>query len=266
MNCLGMPLSDAEPTSCQNCDARLSSAYCPECGQRASAGQLSLRGMGRDFIEIVVQVETRLLHTVWGLLRAPQTTLRGYFSGRRRRYTHPFALLVIAATIYLLVTSLFREADWQEFHRALNTDAVEAMSTGQRERFIAFYRTMRSGLPYLMLLLTLPGAVLVRSCFPRRGHTVAEYWVVALYAVSLALLLESLLALMFLACSLPTLALSMSTNFLQLVAQVYLLYVFLRGGFTTFARVALVAGACFIAMNWLQGYAAYQYALWPTGH
>jgi hypothetical protein len=257
-----MPLSDLKPILCRNCDAPLSSAYCPLCGQRAAEGQLSLRGMGRDFVEMIVQVETRLLHTLWGLLSAPQTTLLSYFSGRRRRYTHPFALLVIAATIYLLVTSLFREADWQEFHRALSTDAVEAMSAGQRERFIVFYRTMRSGLPYLMLLLTLPGALLLRGCFPRRGHTVAEYWVVALYAVSLALVAETVFALVFAACSLPTLALSMSTSFLQLLAQVCLLYAFLRGGLGSFLRVVLVAGACFVAMNWLQGYAAYQYALW----
>src|SRR6202008_1341352 len=150
-----------------------------------------------------------LLHTLWGLLRTPQTMLRCYFAGQRRRYTHPFALLVIAATVYLLVTSLFAETDWQEFHRALNNDAVAAMTAAQRERFIAFYRTMRSGLPYLMLLLTLPGAWFVRLCFPRRGHTVAEYWVVALYAVSLALLMETLLALAFIVFSVPTLALSM---------------------------------------------------------
>jgi len=262
-----MTLPEFKPTTlCQNCDACLSSAYCPECGQRAAEGQLSLRGMGRDFIEMVVQLETRLLHTLWGLLRAPRTTLQSYFGGRRRRYTHPFALLVITATAYLLVTSLFKEADWQEFHRALGTDAVEAMSAGQRERFIAFYRTMRSCLPYLMLILTLPGAMLLRSCFPRRGHTVAEYWVVALYSMSLALVTETLLALVFFVCSVPTLALSMSTNFLQLVAQVYLLYAFLRGGLGTFVRVALVAGACFVGMNWLQGYVAYQYALSLPSH
>jgi hypothetical protein len=262
MSCLAMTNPNPNLTVCQNCDALLSSAYCPECGQRAMEGQLTLRGMGRDFVEMIVQVETRLLHTVWGLLRAPQTTLRCYFAGRRRCYTHPFALLVVVATIYLLATSLFKDSDWQEFHRALSTDAVEAMSAAQRERFIAFYRTMRSGLPYLMLLLTLPGALFVRACFPRRGHTVAEYWVVALYAVSLALLTETLLALVCLAFSLPTLALSMSTSFLQLIAQIYLLCAFLRGGFGTFVRVALIAGVCFVAMNWLQGYAAYQYALW----
>jgi len=261
-----MAVSQVDPILCQNCQARVGDAYCPACGQRASEGQLSLRGLGGDFLEIVAQVETRLLHTLWGLLRAPQTTLRAYFAGRRRYYTHPFALLVIAATIYLLVTGLFKDADWQEFHRALSTDAVEAMSASQRDRFIAFYRTMRSGLPYLMLLLTLPGAWLVRLCFPRRGHTVAEYWVVALYAVSLTLLTESVLALVFLVASLPTLALSMSTNFLQLIAQIYLLYAFLRGGIGAFVRVALVAGACFVGMNWLQGYAAYQYALWLPGH
>jgi hypothetical protein len=257
-----MTNSNLKLTVCRNCDAPLSSRYCPECGQRATEGQLTLRGMGRDFVEIIAQVETRLLHTVWGLLRAPQMTLRSYFAGRRRRYTHPFALLVIAATIYLLATSLFKEADWQEFHRALSTDAVEAMSAAQRERFVVFYRTMRSGLPYLMLLLTLPGALFVRVCFPRQGHTVAEYWVVALYAVSLALLTETLLALACLVFSAPTLALSMSTSFLQLVAQIYLLCAFLRGGVGTFVRVALVAGVCFVAMNWLQGYAGYQYALW----
>lgn len=256
-----MTLPDSPPILCRNCDALVTGAYCSACGQRVTEGQLSLRGMGRDFAGMIVQLETRLLHTVWGLLRAPQATLQEYFSGRRRRYTHPFALLVVAATLYLLVTSLFDDNQWQEFHRALATDAVQAMTAAQRERFVAFYRVMRSGLPYLMGLLTLPGAVLVRGCFPRRGHTVAEYWVVALYAVGVALLVETLLGLLCFAFSLPTLALSMSTNFLQLVAQIYLLCVFLRGGLGSFLRVALVAGACFIAMNWLQGYLAYEYAL-----
>jgi hypothetical protein len=225
-----------------------------------------MRSMAHDFITQVVQMETRLLHTLWGLLRAPQTTLHSYFDGQRRRYTHPFALLVIAATAYLLVTSLLKESEWQEFHRALGTDAVEAMSATQRERFIAFYRTMRSGLPYLMLLLTLPGAAFVRGFFPRRGNTVAEFWVVALYAVGLALVVEALLALLFIVFSVPTLALSMSTSFLQLLAQIYLLYAFLRGGISSFLRIVLVAGACFVGMNWLQGYAAYQFAMWLPGN
>jgi predicted RNA-binding protein with PUA domain len=69
-----MSIPDVNLTACQNCDAPLSTAYCPVCGQRAAEAQLSLRSMGRDFFERVMQVETRLLHTVWGLLRAPQTT------------------------------------------------------------------------------------------------------------------------------------------------------------------------------------------------
>lgn len=93
-----LTLPACDPTSCANCGARMQSVYCPDCGQRTARGQLSLRGMGRDFVGMVMQVETHLLPTVWELLRAPQATLHSYSAEPRRHYTHSFALLVFTAT------------------------------------------------------------------------------------------------------------------------------------------------------------------------
>ena len=249
---------------CANCGVARVGHYCHHCGQRHVAGQLSLKTLGHDLVEKVAQIESGWWHTMRDLIIRPRTMLLSYFAGRRKHFAHPFAFLLLSATVYFLITSLFDEAVWQEFHRFLSTDAARSMSDVQRNRYIDFYRSLRSSLPYLMLIATLPVAALVRLCLAQSRHTVAELWLVSLFAVSLALALISGLALVFKLFAVPTLGLSMSTNFVLLISQVYLLCRFIGGGWRTWLRILLAAGAAFIGMIWLQSEIAVRYAVWPV--
>jgi hypothetical protein len=250
--------------ACANCHAPMSGAYCVQCGQKRFAGQTTLRNMAGDAVVQLTQLESGLFRTLWGLLVRPGDTARAFVAGQRRRYTHPFVLLLLMATVYFLVTAVFSDSQWQEFHRFLQTDRVHWMTATQRDRFLHFYQLLRSYLPYSLLLATLPGAALLRLSLPTTRHTVAEVWLVTVYAASMALLLISLLAAAFLAFSIPTIALSMAGNFIILVAQIYYLQRYLGGGALVFARIVVTTGLCFAGMLWLQYDVALRYALWSS--
>ncbi len=240
----------------------MSGGYCAQCGQKRFAGQTTLRNMAGDAVVQLTQLESGLFRTLWGLLLRPGDTMRAFGTGQRRRFTHPFVLLLLAATAYFLVTAVFGESQWQEFHRFLQTDRVHRMTTMQRDRFLHFYRLLRSYLPYSLLLATLPGAALLRFSLPNSRHTVAEVWLVTVYAAGMALLLISLLAVAFLVFSIPTIALSMAGNFIILIAQIYYLQRYLGGGPLVFLRIVIATGLCFAGMLWLQYAVALRYASW----
>lgn len=242
----------------------MSGAYCAQCGQKRFTGQIGLRNMAGDAVVQLTQLESGLFRTLWGLLRRPRESMHAFMSGQRRRYTHPFVLLLLMATVYFLVTSIFSENEWQEFHRFLQTDRVRWMTAAQQFRFLHFYQVLRAYLPYSLLLATLPGAALLRITLRSSRHTVAELWLVTVYAASMALLLISLLALGFLSLSLPTIALSMASNFVILIAQIYYLQRFLGGSPWVFLRIVLATGLCFAGMLWLQYDLALRYAMWGS--
>jgi hypothetical protein len=87
------------PSTCRNCEAPLSTgqAYCAGCGQKTSAGRLTMKEIGHDFLHAIVHVDHSVLSLVRVLLLRPGTVALDYVQGRRKRYFGPFALLVVVA-------------------------------------------------------------------------------------------------------------------------------------------------------------------------
>jgi len=87
--------------ACRNCEAPLSKgqSYCADCGQKTSAGRLSMKEIGHDFLHAVVHVDHSVVSLIRTLPLRPGTVALDYVQGRRKRYFGPFALLVVVAAV-----------------------------------------------------------------------------------------------------------------------------------------------------------------------
>jgi hypothetical protein len=246
---------------CGNCDQSLAGPWCHACGQRASTTRLGFRSMSADLLERIGQVESGMVRTLFGLVRDPRATIQAYLDGRRRQFAHPFTLLLVVATLSLLSTHLMGERFWLEFDRVIAQQASALHDQPQRlQRFLAFYRFLFAALPYWMLLFTLPLAVLMRAMFPRTPLRIAEYWVAALYAAGLAILIDVPMSLLLHAGAVPVQYQMMATSLLLMAVQARVLARFLSRGWTGILRVLVAVVLSYALAGSLQNVAAYLYA------
>jgi hypothetical protein len=91
---------------CENCGAVLLGDHCYSCGQPTKGLVRQFSAIIGDFADTVLNIDSRIIHTVGPLLFKPGYLSLEYFAGRRVRYVSPVRLLVFIA----VVTFLF--ANW----------------------------------------------------------------------------------------------------------------------------------------------------------
>lgn len=91
--------------SCKNCHHSLdkSDKYCPNCSQANSTKKLTLKDFFDEFLSSLVNYDSKLLNTLFTMLRKPGTITKDYINGKRMSYTNPFRFLLSLAFIYLLL-------------------------------------------------------------------------------------------------------------------------------------------------------------------
>jgi hypothetical protein len=88
---------------CANCSAPLSGTHCPSCGQREVDLDRPFRDIAGEAMESFLSFDTRILRTLWPLIRRPGMLTVEYMAGRRVRYVHPFKLYFAFSVLLFLV-------------------------------------------------------------------------------------------------------------------------------------------------------------------
>ncbi len=216
-------------------------------------------GLLRDLMARIIDIETGFFRTLFGVAIRPQTTIQGWLDGRRKHYMHPFALLLICATASVLAIQILGDSFWTEFRNTMAAYSGIA-DPEDRARFVRFYETAYTLMPYWMLLYCLPIAISLRLMFPRRGTSVAELWAVTLYAIALGIALDIPVTLLM-AWSDITLADQMlATSVLLMATQILVQGRFMATGWTSWLRVVLASLLGYPLAGVLQQTLAYLYA------
>jgi len=77
---------------CPNCLTALTGPYCSSCGQRLIDLDQPFREIAGEAMESFLSFDTRILQTLWPLVRRPGLLTVEFMEGRRARYIHPFKL------------------------------------------------------------------------------------------------------------------------------------------------------------------------------
>jgi hypothetical protein len=78
---------------CANCGTPLQGEFCHVCGQSIRSVLKPVHGMLDDTLDLVLNVDGRVIHTLPPLFMRPGFLTMEYFAGRRMRYLAPFRLM-----------------------------------------------------------------------------------------------------------------------------------------------------------------------------
>jgi hypothetical protein len=91
-----------ETSFCRNCSAELKGPFCTTCGQRQLDLDQPFREIAGEAMESFLSFDTRILRTLWPLVRRPGLLTVDFLAGRRVRYVHPFKLYFAFSVLLFL--------------------------------------------------------------------------------------------------------------------------------------------------------------------
>jgi hypothetical protein len=99
-------LTEAVPLHCANCGTPMQGEFCHHCGQSVHSVLKPVHHMVEDTLDMVLHVDSRIVHTLPPLLFKPGFLTLEYFSGRRQRYVAPFRLMFVLCLLAFFVAHL----------------------------------------------------------------------------------------------------------------------------------------------------------------
>lgn len=99
--------SDAPYKHCLNCGTELTGAYCHACGQEASNPTPSIKSFIMEYVVNAFMWDSKLLETLWLLVRRPGYLTREFVSGKFISYMHPLKLNMFLLFIFITLFLLF---------------------------------------------------------------------------------------------------------------------------------------------------------------
>lgn len=82
-------------STCKNCGTEFDSNYCPNCGQKATAGErFTLKAYTSNSLVSFARLNDGFAHTAIGLVRHPWRVIADYIHGKRVNYSPPFTMLI----------------------------------------------------------------------------------------------------------------------------------------------------------------------------
>jgi hypothetical protein len=203
-------VSGAIPWTCPACLRTIGTPFCAECGEEPLAlHDLALRGFAEKTLHALTSIDARVARTAWQLLRAPGALTLAWCAGVRKRYVAPFQLFLIANVIFFALqwltgTHIFSSTldshlhhqDWSELAGTLLAGRLDATHRTLEGYAPLFDRAVVLNAKSLIVLMTLPFALLLPLAFlrERRPFMVHVAFSLHLYTFLLLLFCAALLA------------------------------------------------------------------------
>jgi hypothetical protein len=148
--------------TCKSCGNIFVGNYCNFCGEKVlHATDRSLKKFLSDILEAITFANSKLLKTLWLILRKPGFISREYTEGKRVNYLAPLSLFFVLNLIYFLfpVIQLFNASlntqlfsPFGRFYRTILTSKLAALSM-DLSSFTVVYNLKTVGLAKLMVMV-----------------------------------------------------------------------------------------------------------------
>jgi len=104
-------MSAPESWLCPTCHKAVSSAFCPDCGERQlDFHALTMRGLAEQLFQSLTSVDSKLIRSVLALVARPGALTVAFLEGRRKPYLGPVPLFLMANVLFFAAESLFRSS------------------------------------------------------------------------------------------------------------------------------------------------------------
>ena len=116
---------------CANCGAELLGPYCHQCGQSRRHVLKHLPALVEDGLDLVFNIDGRIMHTLPALYLRPGFLANEYFAGRRMRYIPPFRLMFFLSVLAFLVLQLSLNLPGNQFNVEIKPPPIHGDTPAQ---------------------------------------------------------------------------------------------------------------------------------------
>lgn len=196
--------------SCKSCSHERSVAekYCPHCGAKYIDERLSVKKLCRDFLKLITNLEGPFISTTKNLFVAPQSVTVGYIDGVRKSIVSPLRFAIIALTVYGVFQFLFSDFIEQIGEQELLDSVLEGFNKAYSEelddpnvvaqsRIDSFKELLQKHNQFTNFFLIPILGFVCSVTYESSKYNYAERVSVAIYAVSLSLLIGTSLGFIF---------------------------------------------------------------------
>ena len=108
------------PEICLNCGETIATRFCGACGQENEPAAPTFAALIGDLWQEFLQLDGKVLKTLWLLLRKPGFLSAEYVSGRRIRYVSPFRLYFWATALFVLLFYKLNVVDQERLEKVFD--------------------------------------------------------------------------------------------------------------------------------------------------
>jgi Protein of unknown function (DUF3667) len=196
-------MTERMPWTCPACQEIVVTPFCSRCGEEPLAPRdLTVRGLAEKLIHALTSIDARAVRTTQRLLRFPGDLTLAWTSGVRKPYVTPFQIFLIANVIFFGVQWLTGEIvfssplashlhhqDWSELAQTLLAKHLESEHIKLEEYAPIFDRTVVLNAKSLIVLMTIPFALLLPLVFVRERRPFMTHVAFSLHLYTFLLLL-----------------------------------------------------------------------------
>ena len=196
-------MTDNVRWTCPTCKVPVITPFCACCGEEPLApDELTLRGLGEKLLHAFTSIDARAARSAWCLLRHPGQLSSAWINGVRKPYVAPFQIFLIANVIFFALQWLTGETvfsssldshlhhqDWSELARSLVARRLDQTHTRLEVYAPMFDRAVVLNAKSLIVLMTVPFALLLPLVFVRERRPFMVHVVFSLHLYTFLLLL-----------------------------------------------------------------------------
>lgn len=188
---------------CPTCRKAVSSAFCPDCGERQlDFHALTLRGLAEQIFLALTSIDSKLIRSFLSLVGRPGALTAAYLEGRRKPYLGPVPLFLMANVLFFAAESLLRSSvfatplamhlerqPWSPLAQTWVANRLAALNTTLGAFTPVFDQALALHARSLIIVMALSFALVPLFVFRRRQMPVAAHAVFALHLYAFLMLL-----------------------------------------------------------------------------
>ncbi|HMB56510.1 MAG TPA: DUF3667 domain-containing protein [Arenimonas sp.] len=196
-------MADKTSWTCPTCKVMVRTPFCGRCGEELlTPSDLTARGLIAKIIHAFTNIDARAARSARMLLRHPGELTLAWIGGIRKPYVAPFQLFLIANVLLFAVQwatgenvfsssldSHLHHQDWSDLAQASLSRRLEATHGTLAQYEPIFDRAVVLNAKSLILLMTLPFAMLLQLVFVRERRPFMTHVIFSLHLYTFLLLL-----------------------------------------------------------------------------
>jgi len=97
---------------CCNCQELIaeSASFCPHCGQKCTTGRVTLKQLFQEFLESILNIDSRFFKTVSNLF-VPGKLTTEYFKGKHKTYIQPVRIFFVLTVVFIASINFLLDED-----------------------------------------------------------------------------------------------------------------------------------------------------------